>query len=70
MQKQRLNQWTKTLKDNGTKAPQAHKSKKSSIEDEVFDKDFDLSDITAMPKEESREDIIAAAEAKAFSEAG
>lgn len=62
--------WTKTLKDNGTKAPQAHKSKKSSIEDEVFDKDFDLSDITAMPKEESREDIIAAAEAKAFSEAG
>lgn len=30
--------------------------------------EFDLSDITAEPKEMSREDIIAAAEAAAFSE--
>ena len=30
--------------------------------------EFDLSDITAMPQEQSREDIIAAAEAAAFSE--
>ena len=32
------------------------------------DDEFDLSDITAEPKEMSREDIIAAAEAAAFSE--
>lgn len=32
------------------------------------DADFDLSDITATPKEKSREDIIAEAEAAAFAE--
>jgi ribonuclease-3 len=32
------------------------------------DEDFDLSDISAKPKEKSREEIIAEAEAAAFSE--
>ena len=34
----------------------------------AVDEEFDLSDITATPREKSREDIIAAAEAAAFSE--
>ena len=35
---------------------------------EVSDTEFDLSDITATPKEKSREEIIAEAEAAAFAE--
>lgn len=55
---------TKSPKDNSAKAP---KSNKKSAVEESIDRELDLSDITTMPKEESREDIIAAAEAKAFS---
>lgn len=57
---------TKSPKDNSAKAP---KSNKKSAVEESIDRELDLSDITTMPKEESREDIIAAAEAKAFSAA-
>lgn len=56
----------KAQKDNSAKA---QKSKKKSAVEESIDRELDLSDITTMPKEESREDIIAAAEAKAFSAA-
>lgn len=35
---------------------------------QVEEDEFDLSDISAQPKEQSREDIIAAAEAAAFAE--
>lgn len=52
----------KTSQENST---QIKKSRTKTIE-EILDKDFDLSDITAMPKKESREDVIAAAEAAAF----
>ena len=40
----------------------------SAPDSQVEDDEFDLSDISAQPKEQSREDIIAAAEAAAFSE--
>ncbi len=36
--------------------------------EENIDKEMDLSDVTADPKEPSREDIIAAAEAEAYDE--
>ena len=36
--------------------------------DTPVDDEFDLSDISAQPREQSREDIIAAAEAAAFNE--
>ena len=36
--------------------------------DAIVDDEFDLSDISAQPREQSREDIIAAAEAAAFEE--
>ena len=41
---------------------------KSQKTEKVSDTEFDLSDITATPKEKSREDIIAEAEAAAFAE--
>ncbi len=41
---------------------------KEPQEKEVVADEFDLSDISATPREQSREDIIAAAEAEAFSE--
>lgn len=41
---------------------------KETVEEKKAADEFDLSDISATPKEQSREDIIAAAEAAAFSE--
>ena len=41
---------------------------KTTVEESAAADEFDLSDISATPKEQSREDIIAAAEAAAFSE--
>ena len=41
---------------------------KTAVEASAVADEFDLSDISATPKEQSREDIIAAAEAAAFSE--
>ena len=41
---------------------------KETVKEKVAADEFDLSDISATPKEQSREDIIAAAEAAAFSE--
>ena len=38
------------------------------MEEEKTEDEFDLSDITAQPVERSREDIIAQAEAEAYSE--
>ena len=49
--------------DGNDEEEKDHNEKKSTGNDE-----FDLSDITATPKEKSREDIIAEAEAAAFSE--
>lgn len=43
-------------------------SVKSPKTTETVNDEFDLSDITATPQEQSREDIIAAAEAAAFAE--
>ena len=45
------------------------KQEEISITTQVEDDEFDLSDISAQPKEQSREDIIAAAENAAFAEA-
>ena len=47
---------------------QSKPSSKPSQQTEHLDDEFDLSDITGEPQEQSKEDIIAAAEAAAFSE--
>ena len=48
--------------------PQAVEMTETSNPTTIQSDEFDLSDITAKPKTQSREDIIAAAEAAAFAE--
>ena len=47
---------------------EGEKERRSRETKEVSDPEFDLSDITATPKEKTREEIIAEAEATAFAE--
>ena len=58
---------TEVMQDSPMKNQAAEMTEKASQVTVTHD-EFDLSDITATPKELSREDIIAAAEAAAFSE--
>ena len=58
---------TEVMLDSPMKNQAAEMTEKASQVTVTHD-EFDLSDITATPKELSREDIIAAAEAAAFSE--
>lgn len=66
---------TNNAENNDTKAKKdeyentaGHEYKEKEQEESSLNSEFDLSDITALPRQMSKEDIIAAAEAAAFSE--